>query len=309
MLAALGNPNMLLETHRMVPSFAPVAALASGLVLAACTVDRRNVDVAALSTGDAQPSTEVPRVNGSAPELADSGNEAVPRPALPAGAGASVALADAGAPPDTAPPDAGAPVVVVAGAKLGPALTITGVQVVDLDGTSRISGDVYTVQSPLGTRLELLMDRSAELCLRGSEAPVPNGDYSNYWGVELTLELNQARDGSGAALAWDPAPGKVIGLAFRTTGAALPGALTVRAQPTGTDAATQSFCHDVDVSTGPRYEVRWDEIRLSCFDAPNGQPISDYPTLQTLTWTIPASETQAYSFDFCITDLQPLLAE
>ena len=151
---------------------------------------------------------------------------------------------------------------------LGPSLRVgelnaetAEVPVWDATGGSGISGVAYLQQSrlagngPVPTAAELVV-RDQALCVSGTTVIVPNMNYTEYWGAEITLDLNrpaaalgapttadagsdaaasdvaptQGSGGSGGqagsgpppmglrAAPWDPRRGRIIGVSFVVDG-------------------------------------------------------------------------------------------
>jgi hypothetical protein len=224
------------------------------------------------------------------------------------------------------------------GPNLGPAFVIDGETVIDANGTSGVAGAIIAVESPMGSDITLAPGGQGEICVSGTVGIVQNADYTNYWGVEVDLDLNRAANpdaeaGGGApapvadagdagatdagggggpvlgelAAPWDPTPGDVIGFSFVLEGPMVPAAFRFKTQPTGTDSATQSFCKPLSPASGVVQNVLFRELAFNCWDGPDGEKATEYPTLQNVGWQIPASDQIAYPFDFCIKDIRPIL--
>lgn len=175
-----------------------------------------------------------------------------------------------------------------------------------------------------------------------------NFDYGNYWGVELDVDLlrvpvvEDAEDalptdagapaadaslpvdsdsGAGAAgdagggeepgleaAPWDPAPGNVIGFQFTVTGE-IPVAFRFKSTATGNDPAIDNFCAQISPISGEPQTVLFDNIYRDCWNGPSNDTLSQFDTLQNLGFQIPASEILDYTYDFCISDITPVLSE
>lgn len=158
---------------------------------------------------------------------------------------------------------------------------------------------VYVERSSLGTTLELV-EANQRICVRGQLAPVPNGDYPNYWGGEVGLALvsnprEQVDLNEGMS---------TRGFAFRLEGV-LPPLIRFRAGASGEVPLLSQYCVHVPLKTGTRIEVTLDELTVECWNGA-GTSFPDAARAALVSWQIPANETTVETFDFCIDGIESL---
>jgi hypothetical protein len=243
-------------------------------------------------------------------------------------------------------------------ANLGPALVIgADGAVVDSAGSSAISGAVILSQSTQRTVIATTSHRDGALCMSGTTAAVLNGDYVNYWGAELSLDLNRVANPDAPAAdagadAGEPVLGmiaqswpygNVIGFSFKIEGqdttsptGGLPDSLRFKGLPPDTNSALNTYCNTLAsgsdppnsrLTAGATQEILFEEITFSCWTAGNSSlsdatiqkatnagppPVVDTTpnsrTLLTIGWQVSAQPLLEYPYDFCVTDLRPILA-
>jgi hypothetical protein len=184
-----------------------------------------------------------------------------------------------------------------------------------------------------------------KVCIAGNTVPVPMGamgdNYTEYWGAEIDFDLNRIADpdapvaDAGAADAGGDAgapvlgaiagawtPGAVKGFSFVVTGndMALPGggipaAFRFKSRPFGAPTS-ENFCFNMTPMSGVVNDVLFTDIRWDCWNSPSeassifqstmgaGAP---YTQLQNLGWQIPASPAITLNFNFCVSDIKPIL--
>jgi len=158
---------------------------------------------------------------------------------------------------------------------------------------------VYMAKSPLGTTLEIV-EVSERICVRGQLAPVPDGDYPNYWGGEVGLDFvedaeQQAALGDGLVAS---------GFSFRLTGA-VPALLRLRVGAAGEIPVSSQYCTHVPVDTEIQTAVFLDELAYECWNG-SSQPFPAAAGATLLSWQIPANEVTTQAFDFCIEQIEKL---
>jgi hypothetical protein len=166
-------------------------------------------------------------------------------------------------------------------------------------GEGGVEALLYVETSPLGTTLELA-PASGGICVRGQLAPVPNGDYPNYWGAEVGLSLT-------SSLAEEALPGEALdtrGFAFRLEGA-LPPVLRFRVGAVGEVPRFSQFCQHVALVTGVRIEIPLDALIRECWNT-TGEPFPEGSGATLMGWQVPADGVSEGPFDFCIEDIQTL---
>lgn len=136
--------------------------------------------------------------------------------------------------------------------------------------------------------------------MRGQQAPVPNGDYPNYWGAEVGFVLV-----SSLTEATPPAEAiNTRGFAFTLQGA-LPALIRFRVGSAGEVPLYSQYCQHVDMNTGVRIEVPLDSLTYECWNG-DGEAFPANAGATLMAWQIPANESTSGSFDFCIEDIQTL---
>jgi len=222
------------------------------------------------------------------------------------------------------------------GANYGPALVINADGTVkDVAGTTGINGAALVVASSLNP--SAVADfRDGSLCMHGATA-AGFTDYGLYWGAQINLDLNRVANpaagdagaapgdagagdagdaGGGEVLGqvaqpWDP--GNVVGFSFKIDGPMVAPVLSVSAAPSGRDPSLDPFCYrGASPVAGQTIDVLFTDVRLACWNAPPitasvFQDPSNYTTLNNLGWQINAGPDLAYQFDFCISEIKPIL--
>ncbi len=158
---------------------------------------------------------------------------------------------------------------------------------------------VYVVTSPLGTTLELV-EAGERICVRGELAPVPDGDYPNYWGGEVGVALvaNVMEIPSQAEAL------RTSGFAFRLQGT-LPPIVRFRVGAAAEVPYYSQYCDHVGLETGARIEVPLDALTYECWNIGGAAfPMASGAAL--ISWQVPASPETAGPFDFCIEAIDAL---
>lgn len=216
----------------------------------------------------------------------------------------------------------------------GMPLTITGegdaVTVVDTTGDTGINGGASVSQSMLMLMPAVHTSRDGALCMEGATAVVMNMDYGAAWGAQIVLDLlrtpplaNPAPDAGDAgagdagdvptvAMPWSP--GEVLGFSFKIDGDTVATALSVNSTPTGADPMTDNFCYRraLPPTAGEVIDVLFTDIRRDCWNMPMQeaslfQDPAGYTQLNNFIWQINADTTTAHAFDFCISEIRPIL--
>jgi hypothetical protein len=203
-----------------------------------------------------------------------------------------------------------------------------------------IRGGGFLARAPLGNTISV-GNEPGEICISGSVAEVPGGNYSQYWGVEFGFNLNQgAADGAptptapiapplaatdagsdaGPAPAQDAAPpaevalpwrpGNVIGFSFVIEGPTI-NLIRVKALPAGADASLEAnvFCKTIEATSGASQSALFSELTQYCWSS-QAVPIPAGSALDNISWQLPADVAPAgeRAFDWCLKDLRPILA-
>jgi hypothetical protein len=210
--------------------------------------------------------------------------------------------------------------------------------VVDTAGTTGIDGLAQFIKSPMGT-VATSGIKDGALCMSGTTAVVPGTDYANYWGAELDIDLKLVdANGGGSvqtvadagadaggdagpppartAVGWNPSTAGVVGFSFKVDGAQIPTAFRFKGLPYGADSSMITYCNQLAVPpTGGTVNVRFDQITRDCWMAGNAalltQPFPpdnpDGKLLRTISWQVPADITVPFPFDFCVSEIKPIL--
>jgi hypothetical protein len=163
-----------------------------------------------------------------------------------------------------------------------------------------IDAALFLAQSPLGTALELV-EASERICVGGEIAPVPDGDYANYWGGEVGLVLASSPPTDVAP------PGDGLdtpGFGFRLEGT-LPPQLRLRAGATGEVPVYSQYCQEVAQSVGANIEMALGSLTFECWSN-GGAPYPGASSATLVSWQIPANAEFGAHFDFCIEDIHAL---
>jgi hypothetical protein len=140
---------------------------------------------------------------------------------------------------------------------------------------------------------------TGSLCVQGFIDAVLNGDFSTQWGALMGLsfvsELGNA--------SWDRDAGRVQGFAFTVEGPAIP-PLRFDARPV-TARPEDTHCHILGSPSGGRLAARFDELDLSCWEGIDN-PLGP-GDLTSFGWQLPSDELSSHAFDFCVSDIRPIL--
>jgi hypothetical protein len=180
---------------------------------------------------------------------------------------------------------------------------------------------------------------AGKLCLSGRTVIIPVMDFDSYWGAGFAFYLRTEPDPAAAGTApdagpssldellilpWDPAVGSVAGFSFVVESndaslacGGLPPLLRVQASPVGSTLNSDIHCQDFrELWSGQRLELRFSQVTRECWDGVEGRPIFADPLpagyakqIYSLLWLVPADEVAAYTFDFCISDIRPIVAD
>jgi hypothetical protein len=186
-----------------------------------------------------------------------------------------------------------------------------------------------------------------KICISGNLEEVPNGNYSQYWGVEFGFNLNQGTAGenggaapndagtgngptdlgadastAGDAAAGDaaaaPVPevalpwqtGRVIGFSFVIEGPTI-NLVRFKTLPEGYDSTLESsvFCKSITATSGAPQTALFSEITQYCWGS-TSFPVPTTLGLDNIAWQLPADVAPAGErpFDWCLKDLRPILA-
>jgi hypothetical protein len=231
------------------------------------------------------------------------------------------------------------------GVNLGAALTISADgAVVDTAGNTGLKGLAQVIKSPQGTVLTPGVGfKEGALCMAGTTVVVPNGDYTNFWGAEIDLDLKLTDNAAAAAAAgggatadagadaggdagpaapppaevpigWNASAVNVVGFSFKVDGAQVPIAFRFKGLPFGAPSSTTTYCNQVAAVSGDTVSIRFDQITKDCWAAGGAGVLTepfpdnaDGKLLRTISWQVPADITLPFPFDFCVSEIKPIL--
>jgi hypothetical protein len=209
---------------------------------------------------------------------------------------------------------------------LGPALTITETTVSST--AANINGAVLLINSANNAATTARGADTTKLCVNGSVGIVPGTppDYTNNWGMQFGFNLNDvppaggggpvadAGADAGDAGAAPPAgeavtspwtPGNVTGFSFTIEGTDIPALIRVNVAPFDAPA-DPPFCLELRaLTTGTTRAFRFTEVTSACYNGAGGVPAA--PPLRNVGWQVPADTTAPHTYDFCISNIQPVL--
>lgn len=111
------------------------------------------------------------------------------------------------------------------------------------------------------------------------------------------------------ARAW--LPGTVIGFSFVIEGSTID-LIRFKALPFGYDATLESsvFCKPVTTVSGNKVQVLFSEMMQYCWDSNSNVALPTSSGLANISWQLPADvSVGARPFDWCLTELRPILAD
>jgi hypothetical protein len=172
-----------------------------------------------------------------------------------------------------------------------------------------LAGILTTTKAAIGVTLEpdcaLDADCFAEanagsFCVRGNVDPVIGNDFVNGWG--LNLQLNLAGEG------WDRSGGPIKGISFKLSGTALPDMRFHATRPPTTAENYGNYCQELQPIDGQRVDALFDELEVGCWDPAADDALPADAVVNTLAWQIDAVIGRAKPFDFCVSELRPIVA-
>lgn len=164
------------------------------------------------------------------------------------------------------------------------------------DGRVPASSNQAGVQGPFITYSDghaqiSVGENTGRMCISGQTAQVVDGDWSEYFGAGLSLNLNQPE---GAAGAWDGSG--YTGVSFTLTGTFQQVNFVLR------DAGGTEYCTE-GLSMGANTIV-FGELQQECWEPPGATPTAaTMANLNRFQWYVSAAESGPVDFDFCISDV------
>ncbi len=170
-----------------------------------------------------------------------------------------------------------------------------------------VVGGAFLAKANMGSST-VVLDTSpvGKICLHGTVEVVPtpadgsHPPYSDYWGIELGFNLNQAADGTKTP--WT-VPSGVVGFWFTVEGPTIP-PMRFKTTPTGRDPALeQDSCALVNPPvSGDSTPVLFTEMYVQCWSGPQGTGTTDISSgLLDLGLQVAAATGAEYPIDFCVT--------
>jgi hypothetical protein len=163
-----------------------------------------------------------------------------------------------------------------------------------------INATLFAVAAPVGADITVTNDTD-QICVQGSIQPVLNEDFATQWGVAFGLVFLGP---GGSAQPWDLAAGDVTGFAFTVSGPDFPFS-RFTALPGGADPTLTNFCNPLPPVAGQSVLMPLDSLTRDCWN-PGGEPLSTL-SLANIGWNVVSDVGVAHTFDFCISDLRPIL--
>jgi hypothetical protein len=173
-----------------------------------------------------------------------------------------------------------------------------------------LNGSLWTVKAPLGASIDpdcvndpgCFQDQTeAEACATGTVEPVLDDDFANRWGANLQLNLLPSLDRLATG---------VRGVAFTVWGEneVLPSLRFLILTPSAPGVPAPSSCLEWQPVNGVQSEILFDQLRSNChMTGAMGVPPSPAVLLTTLVWQVDAEASVAKPFDFCISDIHPII--
>lgn len=193
------------------------------------------------------------------------------------------------------------------------------------DNPYGIRGGGFLARSSSGNTITV-GDDAGKICISGTLDEVPNGNYSQYWGVEVGFNLNQTAPddgaggeggvggaagagGAGPDLAEPWLPGSVIGFSFVIEGRAID-LVRFKSLPAGYDPALESsvFCKSVTATSGGVNDALFSQMTQYCWNTGPNLALPTAAGLANLSWQLPADVGVVRPFDWCLSELRPLVA-
>src|SRR5215831_7392094 len=169
-----------------------------------------------------------------------------------------------------------------------------------------VVGGAFLAKANMGSST-VVLDTTAvgKICLQGTVEMVPtpadgsHPPYSDYWGIELGFNLNQAADGTKNP--WT-VPANVTGFWFTAEGPTIP-PIRFKTTPTGKDPAQeQDSCALENQATGVRTDILFTDMYVQCWDGPQGTGTTDISVgLLDMGLQVAAATGVEYPIDFCVT--------
>jgi hypothetical protein len=156
-----------------------------------------------------------------------------------------------------------------------------------------IEGAVYHVEDGAGSDV-YFTSRNGRICIAGHSEQVVGNDFATYWGVFVSIQLNNQ---NGNASPYDADENGVDGFEFTLSGDDLPPEIRPRYR---VDGSGTEYCKQV-CATGTQ-SLLLSDAHASCWNGTSGAT-PNRTNLTLLEFHIPSSASGDVTFDFCIDDI------
>ena len=171
-----------------------------------------------------------------------------------------------------------------------------------------VTGGAFLAKANMGSSTVVLDATAAgKICVSGTVDMVPtpadgsHPPYSDYWGIELGFNLNQAADGTKNP--WT-VPSGVHGFWFTVEGPMVP-PMRFKTTPTGRDPALeQDSCALVSPTSATATDVLFSNMFVQCWNGAQGTGATDISAgLLDMGLQVAAATGVAFPLDFCLTHI------
>jgi hypothetical protein len=201
------------------------------------------------------------------------------------------------------------------------------------DNAYGIHGGGFLARSINGNTITV-GNEAGKICISGTLEAVPDGNYGQYWGVEIGFNLNQAAAPSagaspadaGADAGADAAPPVdaaaaapdvvaswypvgLIGFSYVIEGPTL-NLVRFKSLPAGFDSSLESsvYCKELTPVSGREEDSLFTDMRQYCWHDPPTMLLPIENSLANISWQLPADVGGPRPFEWCLSDLRPILA-
>ncbi|HEV8550640.1 MAG TPA: hypothetical protein VGQ57_16455, partial [Polyangiaceae bacterium] len=161
-----------------------------------------------------------------------------------------------------------------------------------------VQGAVYAIYDEVGSSATVTSTDN-KVCASGTATKVLGGNFTDYWGVRLIIQL--ANSGTGTAGPYNASTHGVDGFKFSISGSTVP----VEIRPTffNTSSTTQ-YCERL-CATGAQ-SLLLSHAHASCWSGDTGATPTG-TSLQYLEFSIPSIATADVPFNFCVNSLTAII--
>jgi hypothetical protein len=156
-----------------------------------------------------------------------------------------------------------------------------------------IEGAIFTVEDGVGSDI-YFTSRNGRLCMAGHAEQVVGGNFATYWGVFVSIQLNNV---GGNAMTYDADANNVDGFKFTLSGDNVPAEIRPRFR---VDGSGTEYCKQI-CESGTQ-SILLSDARASCWTGTTGAT-PNHQNLTLLEFQIPSNATADVTFDFCIDDI------